>query len=428
LDGVVRYVRERFSGLVRLWFEDLRVGDANRGELLVSAATSEQVIYLERYCRRAFVEAAQALTGRLIGVRFAALDGGEVALEGPSEFEGLLRINGEYRNEGYVVGPCNRMAHAAAMAVVDALGQLYNPLLIFGESGVGKTHLVQAICHSVLDRNPATRAAYVSCEIFSRDYIEAMQSDAVASFHERYRCADLLVIDDVQLLALGERSQDEFFHTFNSLHQEQRQLVLTADCHPDQIANIQDRLRSRLMWGLVARIDAPGLEMRAAIVEKKAKSRGVELPHEVAVYLAEVVRRGARELEGALVQLQHAAAAGQQPITLELARQVVGGGGARPTRQIRMEDIVEAVSARFGVKRSQVQGRGRSRSVARPRQVCMYLARRLSHRSLQEIGRYFGGRDHTTVLHAERQISEQAVDDAELGAILDELERALLRA
>jgi chromosomal replication initiator protein len=424
----VQYVRERFAGLARLWFDELRVGDAERGELVITAPAAEQVVYLERYCRRAFVEAAQTLTGRLIGVRFAGSDGIEVPRDGTGEFDGLLRLNGEYRSEAFVVGPCNRMAHAAAAAVANAPGQTYNPLLIHGESGVGKTHLVQAICHDLLDRSPAARAAYVSCELFTHDYIEAMQSDAVQMFHDRYRSADLLVIDDVQLLASRERSQEEFFHTFNSLHQEQRQVVLTADCHPDQIANIQDRLRSRLMWGLVARIDAPCLETRVAIVEKKAKAREIQLPHEVALFLAEGVRRGARELEGALVQLQHAAAADQLPITVELARRIVGDGTARPTRQIRMEEIVDAVSERFGVKRSQVQGRGRSRSIARPRQVCMYLARRLSHRSLQEIGKYFGGRDHTTVLHAERQISEQAGGDAELHAILDELERDLLRA
>ncbi len=424
----MRYVRERFAGLARLWFDELRAGDADRGELLVTAATPEQVLYLERYCRRAFVEAAQTLTGRLIGVRFATSDGADVSSDLPGEFDGLLRLNGEYRSDAFVVGPCNRMAHAAAVAVAGSPGQLYNPLLIHGESGVGKTHLAQAICHDLLDRSPGSRAAYVSCEVFTHDYIEAMQSDAVQSFHDRYRGADLLVIDDVQLLASRERSQEEFFHTFNSLHQEQRQVVLTADCHPDQIPNIQDRLRSRLMWGLVARIDAPCLETRVAIVEKKAKARNVNLPQDVALFLAEGARRGARELEGALSQIQHAAAASQQPITLELARQVLGGGNARPTRQIKMEDIVDAVSERFGVKRSQVQGRGRSRSVARPRQVCMYLARKLSNRSLQEIGKYFGGRDHTTVLHAERQIGDQLAEDSDLAAILSELERGLLRA
>lgn len=423
----MRYVRERFAGLSRLWFEELRVGEADRGELLITTTNAEQALYLERYCRRAFVEAAQSLTGRLIGVRFAAGDGNRIPLEAPGELEGLLRLNGEYRSDAFVVGPCNRMAHAAALAVAGAPGQLYNPLVIYGESGVGKTHLAQAICHDLLDRSPGSRAAYVSCEIFTHDYIEAMQSDAVQSFHDRYRSADLLVIDDVQLLAARERSQEEFFHTFNSLHQEQRQVVLTSDCHPDQILNIQDRLRSRLMWGLVARIDAPCLETRVAIVEKKAKARGISLPHDVALFLAENVRRGARELEGALAQLQHASGAEQKPITLELARQVVAGGNGRPTRQIKMEDIVDAVSDRFGVKRSQVQGRGRSRSVARPRQVCMYLARRLSNRSLQEIGKHFGGRDHTTVLHAERQIGEQIAEDTELASILDDLERRLLR-
>jgi len=317
-----------------------------------------------------------------------------------------MPLNPHFTFEEFVVGPTNRLAHAAARAVADAPGTVYNPLYVHGAVGLGKSHLLQAICHALRQRQPPLRVLYLSCEMFVNDFISAIQHGRLDSFRARCRNADALVIDDIQFLARAERTQEEFFHTFNALHNAQKQVVLSSDSEPQGIA-IEPRLTSRFASGLVVGIDPPCLETRMAILRRKAQLRGVALPDEVVTYIAETYTDNVRELEGALVKLAGIASLCKQAITMALAREVLTAPG-RPARTVTMQDILTTVANHFRTKVADILSRKRSRSVAYPRQICLYLSRTLTNHSLQEIGAYFGGRDHSTVIHAEAKIREEA--------------------
>lgn len=421
-DTLFAHLQARHAGLIRAWFNDLRLAEFDHGEVVIRCNDVGQLRYLREDCLRAFVDAAQLATGRLVGIRFVGPDGAvdPAALAGQTGSE--LRLNAEYRFDEFVTGPCNRLAHAASVAVSEKPGLAYNPLFLHGNAGLGKTHLLQAICHEVLDRVPAARVVYLSCETFTNHFIESVEKGALHDFRYRYRHADLLVIDDIQFLAMRERSQEEFFHTFNTLYQEQRQIVLSADCQPNEIPSLEDRLVSRFTWGLVARVDPPCLETRIAIIRKKARKRGIDLPDDVILLIASEIKTNARELEGALCKLRGVAELHGGRITIDLARQTLADVIATPRRMIGITDIIEAVTKRFNVKMSDLQGKRRSKSIALPRQICMHLSRRLTAHSLQEIGGYFGGRDHTTVLHADRSIAQRRDNDPQLRTALEQIE------
>ena len=332
-----------------------------------------------------------------------------------------LRLNPNYPFENFVVAPNNRLAHAACVAVSDAPGAAYNPLFVHGTVGLGKSHLLQAACHRLLERQKDSDVLYLSSESFVNQYIAAVERGEVAEFRHRFRHLGVLVIDDIHFLADKERSQEEFFHTFNALYQAQRQVILSSDSPPQDIPRLEERLASRFKWGLVARIEKPCFETRVAIVVKKARPRGLEMPDEVARYIARVIDTNVRELEGAVVRVAAQVTLSGQPVTLELAREVLADSLPKQPRLLTVPEIIGAVTRKFGVRVSDLQGKRRNKSVALPRQVCMHLARRLTKLSLEEIGGYFGGRDHTTVLHAERKVEEALRGDAELKAILDAL-------
>jgi len=398
------------------------------GTLTVEAVNASQTVYLRRHCQRPFSEAAQAATGRLLTLRFESAEGVAPAPEATPrlsfEDESELTLNGDYVFDNFVTGPCNRMAHAAAVAVSEAPGRAYNPFFIHGAVGLGKTHLLQAVCHQILEIAPASRIKYISCETFTNHFLEAVEKGAMNQFRYRYRNADVLVIDDIQFLAERERSQEEFFHTFNTLHQSSRQIILSADCPPPEIPSLEERLVSRFNSGLVTLLERPCLETRMAIVRKKANLRCLDVPEEVVRLIAGSIDSNIRELEGALAKMELLGATREGCISVEAAREVLGVDTAQ--RRVTIPEILELVGQRYNLRQADLQGKRRTKSVTRPRQICMYLARQLTDLSLGEIGGYLGGRDHTTVLHAQRLIGERGLEDVALHRELEDLKNQLL--
>jgi chromosomal replication initiator protein len=337
-------------------------------------------------------------------------------------------LNPGNRFESFVVGPCNRFAHAACRGVADRPAVSFNPLFLHGSVGLGKTHLMQAICHHLLDRNPELQILYLSCEEFINHFISALQQGDVNSFRTRYRSADVLIVDDVQMLANKARTQEEFFHTFNALHNARKQIVLSSDAPPQDIPALQERLMSRFKWGLVAEIEPPCFETRVAILRSKAQRDGILLNDDVAKFVAENIENNVRELEGCLTRLQAMAALTNRPIDFQLAREILGSEIQQRNRPVRMDDILAQVTGHYMVKVADLQSKRRSQSIVQPRQVAMYMARKLTEMSLEEIGGYFGGRDHSTVLYSVERVDSRRRVDAEFSALLTELERNIRRA
>jgi len=427
---IVVALRSRNPELVRPWLASLDPVDMQHGVIRVRVSTHAQHRYLCQQCQDAFNHAAQTVTGRLVTLDFMPPEqGGEARV--PLSFEedeAELGLNADYTFDYFVTGPGNRMAHAACVAVADSPGNVYNPLFIHGSVGLGKSHLLQAVCHHVRSKADGdAKVLYLSCETFTNHFVEAIEHGALHQFRYRYRHVDVLVIDDIQFLAARDRSREEFFHTFNTLYQSRRQIILSADEPPNGIPSLEDRLVSRFNWGLVVRIDSPCLETRMAIVRKKANLRCVELPENVVHYIAATVESNTRELEGALTKVLATSQQYSGVVDLELAKKVLGDQSPSRPRQTGITDIVEVVTEHFNVRLADLQGKRRHRSIAFPRQICMYLARNLTALSLEEIGGYFGGRDHTTVLHATRTIADQCACDKELQQTLYQLTDHLRR-
>jgi chromosomal replication initiator protein len=328
-----------------------------------------------------------------------------------------LVITGKYTFDTFVIGSGNRFAHAAALAVAEAPAKAYNPLFIYGGVGLGKTHLLQAIGHHVLTHKQLARAMYVSSEKFTNDLINSIRDDKTVEFRNKYRTADVLLIDDIQFLAGKERTQEEFFHTFNALHESNRQLIISSDRPPREIPTLEDRLRSRFEWGLIADIQPPDYETRIAILRKKAELDAINLPDEVAQYIAQRISSNIRELEGALSRLRAQAAITGGPLSIELAtealRELLPQARIRP---ITIPSIQRAVAEFFGIRTEEMKAKRRTKGVAFPRQVAMYLSRELTDASLPRIGEEFGGRDHTTVMHACDRVKSALLQDAHLAA------------
>ena len=424
-NDVLDHVSLHYAELARSWFSQIQPVGLDGGVLTIKARNAPQFRYLNEHCRRAFSEAAQAATGRLVSVRFEsdAADEPQEPLPFASDLTELeLRADHTFTN--FITGPCNRLAHAAAVAVAESPGVAYNPLFIHGDVGLGKTHLLQAICHELRGRGPNRNLMYLSCETFTNHFLEAVQRGALHDFRYRYRHVDTLVIDDIQFLGEHERSQEEFFHTFNTLLQSQRQIVLSADSRPRDIPSLENRLVSRFNSGLVALVDKPCLETRMAIVRTKAELRGIHLTRDVAKLIASRIDSNVRELEGALVKIDLLSQTSGRPIDLELAGEAVAAPTTTPLR-IDITSIINLVSKHYNTRPADLRGKRRNQSIAHPRQVCMYLARKLTGMSLEEIGGCFGGRDHTTVLHAHRLISAKRSGDLTLDATLKDLSAAL---
>ena len=334
-------------------------------------------------------------------------------------------LNPNYTFDKFVVGSCNRLAHASALAIGENPGHAYNPLFVHGNVGLGKTHLLQAICHTVLRRDPNARVLYMSCEDFTNSYIQAIQSHDIDTFRDYHRGADVLVIDDIQFLANKEKTQSEFFHTFNALFDGQRQIVLSSDRPPVEIPTIEERLISRFKWGLVAEVETPCVETRKAIVSHKAAGRGVDLPEDVAQFLAERVTSNIRELEGAVIKVVGFAAITDQPITLALAESCLRGMPMRRA-QVTAEEVMSLITADFAITARELIGKSRTQSVSLPRQIAMFLLREHTENSLEDIGKIFGNRDHTTVIYAVNKIRQRSQKDRMFTETLDNLSSRLM--
>jgi chromosomal replication initiator protein len=334
---------------------------------------------------------------------------------------GAASLNPKFTFDSFVVGACNQFAHAAARSVATNPSRSYNPLFLYGGVGMGKTHLMHAIGRELMDKHTSMRVIYTSSERFMNEMIACIRTDRMQHFHQRYREADVLLIDDIQILGTKERTQEEFFHTFNELHDHQKQIVISSDSPPKEIPGLVERLRSRFEWGLLADIQTPDLETKMAILDKKAEAEGVRLPDDVRSFMASKTKSNVRELEGALVKLVAYSSLTGTPIHLHMAQQVLKHLVHVQDRRVTIDSIQKAVAERFQIKQSQLKEKSNTKKVVYPRQVAMYLVKELTDASLPEIGRAFGGKHHTTVIHSINKIDGTRHNDPELNRLLHSL-------
>jgi chromosomal replication initiator protein len=418
--------------MCRRWFDDIEPLELSGGTLHLLVREPVQLKYLQQRCQEQFTEAAQAVMHLLVVVRFV----GEADLRKPAGEAGAgsppgsalpgqspaavpsdddMLISPDHSFENFVVGPGNRLAHAGAVAVARKPARAYNPFFVHGGVGLGKTHLLQAICQDALRADCNLRLYYTSCHGFMTQFHEAVQAGQMRSFRHRFRHVDILLIDDIHDLSRRDRSQEEFFHTFNSLTQAGGQVVLSSDAAPNEIPDLEERLTSRFNCGLVAGIEKPSFETRVEILKAKAALRDLTLPDDVASYVAAKVDTNIRELEGMITKMQGLAAVNGSSIDLKLAKLALGEDDpSGRARQLTIQHIIDTVTSYYAVRLSDLLSKRRHKSIALPRQVCMWLARRHTRYSLEEIGGYFGGRDHTTVMHAISAVNEKRRKDRDI--------------
>jgi chromosomal replication initiator protein len=331
------------------------------------------------------------------------------------------QLNLRYSFDSFVVGKSNEFARAAARAVAEQPSKAYNPLFLYGGVGMGKTHLMHAIGHTIKKRNPAMRLSYVSAEKFTIEVINSLRFDRMTSFRDRFHTVDVLLVDDIQFIAGKERTQEEFFHTFNALYDQQKQIVISSDCPPKEISSIEERLRSRFEWGLIADIQLPDLETKIAILQKKAESERVQIPDEVAEYIARAIKSNIRELEGALIRLMAYASLTGAELNLSTAQQVLKNIIETQEKKVTIEQIQKRVGEIFGLRAQDLNVRSNSRQIVLPRQVAMFVVKQLTSASLPEIGRQFGGKHHTTVLHSINKIESERQTNKDLNKKINRL-------
>jgi chromosomal replication initiator protein len=418
------------------WCRGLELEPGGENLYLVPTANPFTRDWLERLLRKPLEDAFQNVFGTVPSLVFRVDPGAAIpaapppaAETRPAPAEGAPKtdfvLNPNYTFENFIEGPSNRMGFAAAVAVSETPAQLYNPLFIHGGVGLGKTHLLQAVCQAILRRNPAARVLYLSCEDFVNGYIYAIQRRSLEPFRARYRNADVLVVDDIHFLAGKEQSQEEFFHTFNTLHLAGKQVVLSSDQPAADLKELTQQLMSRFRMGFEVRIMPPGYETRLAILRGKAEGRGAEVPPEVLGYIASAVESNIRELEGALTKVLGYAALAKRPIDLDLAKEVVREAPA-PSKAARSIPEIQAAVARYYQKKvSDFHSKRWTKSTSLARQMAIYLCRKLTSASLEELGNHFGGKDHSTVLYSIRKIDRLVTDQPSIRIDLERLTREL---
>lgn len=414
------------------WLKSTKALSFTDTELVICTPNKFTQEWLESRYQKLIGSTVYEVLGRQVNVYIVIDDGQSSAAAQPSPAVTLPppqsavseepfahMLNPKYTFETFVIGPGNRFAHAASLAVAEAPAKAYNPLFLYGGVGLGKTHLMHAIGHYVLEHNPKAKVMYISSEKFTNEFINAIRDNRGESFRNKYRNIDVLLIDDIQFIAGKEGTQEEFFHTFNALHEDSKQIVISSDRPPKEIPTLEERLRSRFEWGLITDVQPPDLETRIAILRKKAKAENLDIPNEAMAYIANQIDSNIRELEGALIRVVAYSSLINQDVSAHLAaealKDIIPAG--RP-RSITIQDIQQKVGEFYGLRLEDFKARKRTKAVAFPRQVAMYLSRELTDYSLPKIGEAFGGRDHTTVIHAHEKISGNLKQDQELYKII----------
>ncbi len=412
----------------RNWLEKTTLENATGELLYVSVPDAASREWIEQEYGGRILSAIRALGLPYRAVVYQVHTNGDAPGEAGAnpEHEGPLPLGSPHLNPrftfgNFVVGPCNQFAHAAARAVAEMPARSYNPLFIYGGTGMGKTHLMHAIGHSLLETSQRVRVVYTTGERFMNELIRCIRTDQMGLFHRHYRRADVLLVDDIHVLANKERTQEEFFHTFNELYDHQKQIVLSSDSPPGDVPGLVDRLRSRFEWGLLVDVQPPDLETKMAILDRKAEMEGVELPEDVRIFIATKAKSNVRELEGALIKLIAYSSVTGEKVSLTMARQVLKHFEAGQRHRITIDSIIREVAERFNLQPSQIKQRTNARKIAYPRQIAMYLAKELTPASLPEIGRAFGGKHHTTVLHSVQKIDRLRQKDPDLNRTLNSL-------
>jgi chromosomal replication initiator protein len=422
---VLEHIRRNITEVeYHTWFERIRPLGIREGVLELAVPTSFALDWIKRHYAPLIQEALGLLGAQVPRFELLVVPGAaqpvqvDIFQAAPQADQGKSKLNPKYTFENFVVGPNNNLAHAAAVAVAESPGKAYNPLFIYGGVGLGKTHLMHAVGHSVAKRFPNLKIEYVSTETFTNELINAIREDRMAEFRERYRSVDLLLVDDIQFIAGKERTQEEFFHTFNALFEAHKQIILSSDRPPKDILTLEARLRSRFEWGLITDIQPPDLETRIAILKMNAEQRGLRIGEDVLEYIARQVTSNIRELEGALMRVVAYASLNGVELTRQVAAKALSDIFAPREVEVDPQEIVRVVAEHFGLRPEDLVGGGRRKEVVLPRQMAMFLVRELTRASLPEIGQLFGGRDHTTVLYAIQKVQELSESDREVQAIL----------
>jgi chromosomal replication initiator protein len=442
-DDVLRRVETKVNAhTYHSWFKSTTLlGDEGVAGLRVQVPSQTVVEWLTRHYAGVIAEALAEVGRPGAQVMFVPADGASPQALTPIEFmepaaeerpvsiddadpslpSDAVGLSPRYSFDTFIVGASNQFAHAACRAVAEAPSRSYNPLYIYGGVGLGKTHLMHAIGDYVLKHNPQTKLTYVSGERFMNEVVNALRYDRILEFRERYRSVDVLLVDDVQFIAGKERTQTEFFHTFNALHDAQKQIVLSSDVPPHQIAELEERMRSRFEWGLIADIQSPDLETKVAILKRKADSEGVPLADNVALFIAGRIKSNVRELEGALIRLLAYASLTGRDLTLALAQEVLRDVLSHDERAVTIDMIQKFVADYYQLKLVELKSKNNSKSIAMPRQVAMYLCKQLTNASLPEIGRSFGGKHHSTVIHSVRKVEDLRKNDSAFNTLINTL-------
>ncbi|GIP50975.1 MULTISPECIES: chromosomal replication initiator protein DnaA [Paenibacillus] len=413
------------------WFKATKIVSLNDRQIVISAPTTFAVEWLESRYTKLVATTVYEYLGKQVDVSFvieesAVPEQTQVYKEPPAPVQAEESVsnmlNPKYTFDTFVIGSGNRFAHAASLAVAEAPARAYNPLFLYGGVGLGKTHLMHAIGHYILEHSPSSKVVYISSEKFTNEFINSIRDNRAESFRNKYRNIDILLIDDIQFIAGKESTQEEFFHTFNALHEERKQIIISSDRPPKEIPTLEERLRSRFEWGLITDIQPPDLETRIAILRKKAKAENLDIPNEAMMYIANQIDTNIRELEGALIRVVAYSSLINQDITTHLAAEALKDiiPSSRP-KMITIQDIQQKVGEYYNLRLEDFKARKRTKAIAFPRQIAMYLSRELTDFSLPKIGDAFGGRDHTTVIHAHEKITQQLKVDQDLYKVINNI-------